>query len=129
MSIDYRKYDVTGSGRKRKRSDNPRPYVQATSVKTRHRKTLVFGKPSKAGLECRGPHNLMAYIRKKDTRQHCRFCGKKRQVYYCTACGETFCMSAPVDLTIPGSNPPRKFRKDGPFCAHRIHGYMNWTDI
>ena len=128
MSKSYRKNELTASGIKRKRSSGL-GQTQVTPRQVRRRKARVYGKASKEGLECRGRKNLMAFIRQKTTRQQCRFCGMKRLVYWCTACGEVFCMSAPVGLIIPGSQPPRKFRKDGPFCAHRIHGYTNWLEM
>ena len=82
-----------------------------------------------AGMTCTARGNLAACIRKVKERQKCKFCGKRSvDLYHCNACGEYFCLKSPTQLIIPGSNPPRHFRIDGPFCWHLVHGYSNWNE-
>ena len=38
-------------------------------------------------------------------------------------------MEPPTHLLIPGSDPSRKFRHDGPFCWHCVHGIpVKWAE-
>ena len=138
LSKNYRKYKVQSSVESK---DSPvirhkRPHTKRTpSKRTRKRKKLVYGNPTRAGLLCYGRTNLSAYLdveplegteknrRPVGKRIKCGFCGRDRVLHRCSACKEVFCMLAPYDLYIPGSNPPRKFPSKGLCCWQRIHGY------
>ena len=94
-----------------------------------HQKGHTYGRATMAGKTCTARGNLAACIRKVKERRKCKFCGKRSvDLYHCNACGEYFCLKSPTQLIIPGSNPPRHFRIDGPFCWHLVHGYSNWNE-
>ena len=107
----------------------------------RKRKKCTYGLPTKAGLSCYGRENLTAFLdlfplegtaknkRPSYRRLRCKFCGRERVMYRCSACGEVFCMLPPYDLIIPESNPPRKFVSNGLFCWQLIHGYKSKTQM
>ena len=127
MSPSYRKYKTVNRTPKRKLQ---RATGNSDSKKkrklTRHRNVLQYGHPTKNGLACHGRHNLAKYLRKPRGVLTCKFCGKKRKVSRCSACNEVFCMEAPVHLTKPGVEPPRKFRENGPVCWQLVHGFESW---
>ena len=113
--------------------------------KRMHRKKInPYGTATMEGLSCPARKNLAVFLRfnakegtgaaKKPSpvRRKCAFCGKERTFHSCAGCKQFFCMSPPVYLTIPLSDPPKKFPKNGPFCWHRLHGFdnfskMNWS--
>ena len=101
------------------------------SPKQRHGEQKQYGVSTSAGLACYGKSNLAAHLRTFSKRRQCGFCGKRRRtgLYQCRACKEVFCMEPPSKLEIPGSNSPRVFPKNGPFCFHRIHGFSRWADF
>ena len=108
--------------------EEPRSHKKPKQSARRHRQKLSYGVPSEAGLRCPGRKNLKAHLRKTTKRVRCHFCGKKRIVFKCLACGEVFCMEAPVDLPNPASATGKCFRKDGHFCWLLIHGFLSWGD-
>ena len=141
----YKRKPMT-TNRKRGLEDSP---IEVRRRKRSHHKTPPpkrvqkgrYGNPSKAGLNCYGRENLAAFLRfcpKKSTlhsktptaqRINCRFCGRKGIKYKCLACKEVFCMRPPQNLTIPDSDTPKKFKADGPFCWHLLHGYTQWSQL
>ena len=130
-SKNYRKYNTTSGGQKKRRliqPEEPRSHKKPKQSARRHRQKLSYGVPSEAGLRCPGRKNLKAHLRKTTKRVRCHFCGKKRIVFKCLACGEVFCMEAPVDLPNPASATGKCFRQDGPFCWLLIHGFLSWGD-
>ena len=106
--------------------------------KYRNRISSTYGHATDAGLNCPVLHAIGAYLRfyLTDESRHgkkpvarrlpCKFCGKQGIKYRCVGCNDVFCMAPPTQLIIPGSDPPRKFRHDGPFCWHRVHGISTW---
>ena len=109
-----------------------------TAKRLRRSKNLPYGTATKAGLNCPGRDNLGAFLRftpakgsackpnPTGSRKMCSFCGKKKTLYTCSACKQSFCMTPPCGLTIPESDPPRKFPSNGPFCWQRVHGFKTF---
>ena len=131
MSTNYGKYNTTSGGQKKRplmQPEEPRSHKKRKQSPRRHRQELSYGVPSEAGLRCPGRKNLKAHLRKTTKRIRCKFCGRKRIVYKCLACGEVFCMEAPIDVPNPASATGKCFRKDGPFCWLLIHGFLSWAD-
>ena len=133
MSKNHRiRNTLSSAAKKRILSPNSvSPIYQKIRKKSqsRHRKVHIYGKASEAGLCCTGRANLAACMRNTSKIKRFRFYGKKRVLSECKACGEMFCLTAPENLVIPGSNPQRHFRKNGPSCWLLIHGYSSWTDF
>ena len=132
MSPNYRKYANKNStpARKPKREErNSGSKRSHKKGKISHRRRSLYGTPTIEGIKCYGRDNMAKYLRMPDEKLTCRFCGKKRKVFRCIACQQVFCMEAPTHLTIPGSEPQRKFRKDGLFCWHLLHGFETWKMI
>ena len=147
MSPNLRVYSMkrgTISGSKRKREQE-----SIQQISRRHRKVApkkrkrprVAGYATEEGLTCYGRKDLAAWIRfapDENTRNRyrplgrrirCKFCSRDKVMHTCLACGEFFCMAPPYNLNIPGSNPPRKFATNGPFCWQLIHGYQTWASF
>lgn len=132
-SKDYRKYRV-----KKKRNlqmPSPKPDSPLCNKKprpspARHRKKYKLGSASKVGLTCPGRSNLAAYLRKTSLRRRCNFCSKRNnKTYTCRSCGGFFCMEPPENLIDPFCELQKNFRKDGPFCWHRYHGFTTWAEL
>ena len=140
LSPNYRKYSSCGSAQKRKRlggEDNN----DSAKRKRSHKKKIPNkkeyqtskGVATVAGLLCRGRENLVAYLRftpkeskvksprPQRKRVVCAFCGYRSTMYTCRGCEQSFCMKPPTQLVDPGTG--RKFRADGLFCWHRVHGF------
>ena len=152
MSRNYRKrkFKYTGSSNTVPRlnfeekgdSQNSRPHrKRAVTPRKRRSKKNPPGYPTEEGLKCYGRKNLSLHLnftpRKgtshdrnpKAKRIRCHFCSRQGVFYTCGACGSVFCMRPPVHLTIPESNPPRKFRANGLFCWHYVHGYKTKSEL
>ena len=114
-----------------------RSHKKKTPVKKTYQKTK--GNATEAGLKCCGRKNLAAYLRftpKEGTtasprpahrRVLCSFCGHSRTLHSCIGCKQSFCMSPPTQLENPATG--RKFRSDGPFCWHLVHGFKTWKEL
>ena len=146
MSPNLRKYNLKTPTKMRKLELQPDEVVRSHKKKRveKGKKTgrgKVLGVPTAVGLTCYGRNNLAKYVRfypRPDTvnarrpvgrRLRCSFCGRDRIMHKCLACDQIFCMSPPHDLVIPGSDPPRKFSSNGPFCWHLAHGYTKWSEL
>ena len=128
---------ATSSRKKRKLSHQKRE----TPKRLHRSKSSPYGTATKAGLNCPGRDNLTAFLRftpaegsacktnPSGARRMCSFCGKKKTMYTCSACKQSFCMTPPCGLTIPMSNPPRKFPSNGPFCWQRVHGFDTFDGL
>ena len=145
ISKNYRKYKNSSFVRKKvPDEDSPARGVTHKKMKlTVHRrgKNNPYGTPSLAALEC--PYRNKIYgalrhvpvagtlgkLKPKKRRVRCAFCGRLKCEYQCIGCKQYYCMTPPVDLLIPDSNPPRKFRSDGLWCPYRDHGYRSWNDL
>ena len=108
LSKNYRKYKLRNKPKCEQpqvRSKFKRAHVKKTPKKqTRRRIANPYGTPTLAGLTCYGRSNLGAFLdltpvagtehmnSPKPKRIKCRFCGRSRILYKCSACGETFCM-------------------------------------
>ena len=129
MSKSYRKYNTASGGQKKRGLSTlelHRIHKKPKSTPRRRRKKLVFGTATEAGVKCPGRTNLKKYLRKTSKNIQCTFCGRKRLVYECLACGEVFCMEAPLNLI--NTNTGKSFRRDGPFCWLLVHGFFSWGD-
>ena len=142
MSDDYRSYKRS---RKRSRSQNSLVQrsrrKQETPKRLRRSKILPYGTPTKDGINCIARDNLAAFLRftpkvgsateKRPTaaRRKCSFCGNAKTLHSCAGCKQAFCMAPPTHFTIPGSNPPRKYPSNGPYCWHRNHGFSTFGDM
>ena len=145
LSPNLRKRIQTTPNRKRGLENSP---LNSSSRKRSHHKEIprtvhkiTYGRPSEAGLRCYGRENLAGFIRffpTKDTllskrpkarRVKCSCCGRMGILHQCLACKEVFCFRPPYNLTVPDSDPPRKFKADGVFCWHIIHGYTSWNQL
>ena len=146
MSPNIRKYTLKARTPKKRKlvsqPDDERPRShKKKGEKQRKARGRVLGKATHAGLQCYGRQNLGKYLRfapKEGTqknfrptvrRVNCDFCGKRRVLHKCLACGEVFCMLPPHNLEIPGANPPRKFPSNGLLCWHLVHGHSKWGDL
>ena len=128
-SKDYRKYKKRNRGQ----IDSPLPKSHKKKrpmPKVRHREKIVYGMASEQGLACLGRQALAVYLRLCEGRGRCQFCGlRSRKIWKCTACDGKFCMEAPTNLVIPGSDPERTFRSDGCSCWLLFHGYDTFSAI
>ena len=100
-----------------------------------------YGTPSLAALECpyrNVIHGAMRHVpakgsvgklKPKKRRVRCAFCNRMGCEYQCTGCKQFYCMTAPVDLIIPGSNPAKRFRSNGLWCPYLDHGNTSWNDM
>ena len=145
LSPDYQTYSSFESAKKRKRPDDEDE--KGSEKKTRsHKKKMpkarkyqsTKGLATVAGLRCCGRTNLQAYLRftpgpassgTRPSRRRviCAFCGYRSTMYTCRGCEQTFCMTPPTHLQNPVTG--FKFRADGPFCWHRVHGFSTWASF
>ena len=145
LSPDYRTYSSFGSAIKRKRPVGEDS--NGSEKKTRsHKKKMPIarkyqsskGYATFAGLRCCGRENLIAYLRFTPRRKMaglrpsrrrvtCAFCGYQSTMYTCRGCKQSFCMTPPTHLQDPITG--FKFRADGPFCWHRLHGFSTWESF
>ena len=129
-SKDYRKYKLKKLVRNRDSPIQRSHKKKRPMPKIRHREKILFGIASEQGLTCPGRQALAVYLRVCEGRGRCQFCGlRSRKIWKCTACDGKFCIEAPKDLIIPGSDPERKFRANGCSCWLRFHGYDTFSAI
>ena len=149
MSPNYRKYNVQ-SAEKRKYMSEVDLGSTKKKLKFSHKKKTVkvtykskknpVGTATERGLKCRMRNNLgtaLRWVPKKGTGKNprptmrrivCAFCGRKSTIHMCRGCDQSFCLSAPTHLKIPGSNPPRHFPENGLMCWQLLHGFSSWAE-
>ena len=119
-----------------KRSRSHRRRDPHDSHKKRRSSAAPPGTVTEVGLNCRARDNLIRYMKfspipgtESMQRVKCAFCGRARTLYSCKLCTAHLCMRPPAHIFVPGSDPPRRFRADGLWCAHLWHGLKKYSDL